>query len=506
MKYIIYCRKSTESEDRQVLSIDSQEKELLSLASTNNWYISKIYKESKSAKEPGRLIFEEMISFIEKSKEEYCILVWNLDRLARNSVDGGKIIWLLDKGVIEEIRTPSKFFRNNADDKFMMGLLFGFAKKYVDDLSVNVKRGNKAKLEKGGWPGSAPLGYINDKELKTLVIDQERAYCVKRCFELYSTGKYTIGELTKVMASEGMRSRNGCEISKSNIHKLLRNTFYYGLMFKGGNYYQGNHDPLISKELFDLVQTVSNKKVRIKKEKHFFHLRGLFTCAKCGCMLTATKKKGHDYYYCTNGKGSCSEHEHYLRSESLDDFIVFLLDKIAVDEDWIEIVYEASKQKLKNNRSEIYQSKETFLKQLESIQKKQSMLLDSFVSMTTPKEIYASKMKDLRDEEISIKEQLSKIESKEDKDQVILDKIRDLFLDASKLKEAYLNGDPEKRNTIANKLLWNLLVDSQKVLSYQAKEPFNILLNGPKMDSASCLQGRKDSNPQVFFWREAVCR
>jgi len=140
MKYIVYCRKSTESEDRQVLSIDSQENELLALAKANDIYISKTFKESKTAKEPGRPIFNEMLSFIENSKEEYCILVWNLDRLARNSVDGGKIIYLIDKGIIEEIRTPSKFFRNNSDDKFMMSLLFGFAKKYVDDLSVNVNR------------------------------------------------------------------------------------------------------------------------------------------------------------------------------------------------------------------------------------------------------------------------------------------------------------------------------------------------------------------------------
>jgi len=490
MKYIVYCRKSTESEDRQVLSIDSQEKELLSLATANNWYISKTYKESKTAKEPGRSIFEEMLSFIEKSKEEYCILVWNLDRLARNSVDGGKIIYLIDRGIIEEIRTPSKFFRNNSDDKFMMSLLFGFAKKYVDDLSVNVKRGNKAKLEKGGWPGPAPLGYINDKELKTLVIDQERAYFVKRCFELYSTNRYTIGELKKILASEGLRSRNGQEICKSNIHKLLKNTFYYGLMCKGGNYYQGNHDPIISKELFDSAQVVMKKKIHVKQEKHFFHLRGLFTCAKCGCMLTATKKKGHDYYYCTNGKGGCSEHEHYLRSENLDEFIVSLLDQISVDEEWIEIVYEASKQKLSQNRSQMGQNKETFLKQLESVQKKQSILLDSFVSMTTPKEIYASKMRDLRDEEMAINDQLSKLDSKEDRDEALLDKIKGIFLEASKIKEEYLNGSSEKRNSVANQLLWNLSIENQKVLSYQAKEPFSILLKGSKIDSVSCLQGR----------------
>lgn len=490
MKYIIYCRKSTESEDRQVLSIDSQEKELLDLASNNNWYISKIYKESKSAKEPGRSIFNELLSFIEKSNEEYCILVWNLDRLARNSVDGGRIIYLIDKGMIEEIRTPSKFFRNNSDDKFLMSLLFGFAKKYVDDLSVNVKRGNKAKLEKGGWPGSAPLGYINDKHKKCLVIDQEKAYFVKRCFELYSTGRYTVAELLKILTEEGLRSRNNTIVSKSNIHKLLQNTFYYGLMFNNGNYYQGNHDPLISKSLFDSAQLVLKRKVHFKKEKHFFHLRGMFTCAVCGCSLTATRKKGHDYYYCTNGKKTCSEHKHYIRSEKLDNYLVGLFDKVAIDEEWVNIVYEASGQKLRMNKESKGQSQENLLKQLESIRRKQNILLDSFVSMTTPKEIYASKMKDLRDEEMAIKEHLTKFDQDKNRDELVLNKIKEVLLDASKAKQEYLEGSPEKKNIVANKLLWNLSVQNQKVLSFQAKEPFNILLNDPKIDSLSCLQGR----------------
>lgn len=490
MKYIIYCRKSTESEDRQVLSIDSQEAELLAVAKVNNFYISKTYKESKTAKEPGRVIFNEMISFMQKNKDEYCILCWNLDRLARNSVDGGQIIWLLDQGVIEEIKTPSKFFKNNSDDKFMMSLLFGFAKKYVDDLSVNVKRGNKAKLEKGGWPGSAPLGYINDKENKTLVIDQERAYFVKRCFELYSTGKYSINGLTKLLTKEGLRSRKGNPVSRSNIHNLLKNTFYYGLMSKGGNYYQGNHDPIISKELFDSAQLSTKMKPSFKEIKQFFHLRGLFVCANCGCSLTATKKKGHDYYYCTNGKGVCSEHKHYLRSEVLDEYLISLFDKISIDEEWINIVYEASKQKIKSKKSQKVDEKEKLEKQLKSIQSKQSVLLDSFISMTTPRDVYGAKMKELSNEEMSIKEEISKLNSKRDNDEIILNKIRDVLLEASQIKEEYRKGSPEKKNNIVNQLLWNLSVKDQKVLSFKAKEPFSILLNSPKIDSLSCLQGR----------------
>lgn len=145
MKHLIYCRKSTESDDRQVLSIDSQESTLLDLAKRNGYEIFKTFKESKSAKKPGRPVFSEMMSFMEHTKDEYCILTWNLDRLARNSLDGGNIIWFMDQGLITEIRTYDRIFRNTSDDKMMMNFSFGCAKKYIDDLSANVKRGNKTK-------------------------------------------------------------------------------------------------------------------------------------------------------------------------------------------------------------------------------------------------------------------------------------------------------------------------------------------------------------------------
>jgi site-specific DNA recombinase len=488
MKYIIYCRKSTESDDRQVLSIDSQESTLLEIARNNSYEIFRTFKESKSAKKPGRPVFNEMMSFMEKTKDEYCILTWNLDRLARNSFDGGNIIWFMDQGLITEIMTYDKVFKNNADDKMMMNMVFGFAKKYVDDLSKNVKRGNKTKMEQGGWPGYSPYGYLNDKANKTILVDEERSGYVKRCFELFSSGRFNLREVTKIMEEEGMRSRGGCKVSKSNIQNILTSTFYYGFMHKGDNYYQGNHEPLISKKTFDDAQEVLKRRGRFKKEKHFFHLRGLFTCAVCGCTLTASKKKGHDYYYCTNGKKVCSEHKNYLRSEVLDNLIVPFFEKINIDEDIIQIAYESVREERGLNKVTKMESIEVLSKQLEGVKRKQEVLLDSFVSQTTPKDIYASKMGKLNGEEIDIKQRLSFLELEESKQAIIDDKVRDFLLDTKKMKDDYFNSSEAKKNLIANRLLWNLSMSGQEVLSYKAKEPFDVLLNGPKIcDSVSLL-------------------
>ena len=194
MKYIVIFRKFSEAEDRQVLSIDSQESELQRIADRDGFVITKIFKESKSAKSSGRPVFNEMLAYIQKSGE--CVLlVWKPDRIARNMVDGGLTIELMDKGFIKEIRTPEKSFHNTSDDKFMMTLDFGIAKKYVDDLSVNVKRGNRAKLERGGWPNYAPFGYANDRLTKTIHPDEKIAPFIVRIFERYAQGGVSLQEM-----------------------------------------------------------------------------------------------------------------------------------------------------------------------------------------------------------------------------------------------------------------------------------------------------------------------
>ena len=186
MKYIIYCRKSTDTEDKQVQSLESQENELVRLAENQNLQVSEILKESMSAKSEGRPVFKKLLENIIDKKADG-IICWKLDHLARNMIDGGKVMDLLGKGIIKEIRTfESTHFPS--DNVLMLAVHFGMANQFVRDLSVNVKRGNRTKLEHGEWPNHAPLGYLNKD--KTIAVDPERAKYVVRMFEMYSTGGY----------------------------------------------------------------------------------------------------------------------------------------------------------------------------------------------------------------------------------------------------------------------------------------------------------------------------
>jgi site-specific DNA recombinase len=186
VKYCLYARKSTESEERQVLSIDSQIKEMFQLAERENLEVVTIKQESHSAKETGqRPIFNEIIDEIKQGKFNG-ILTWAPDRISRNAGDLGKIVDLMDAGLLQDIRTFGQRFGNNPNEKFLLMILGSQAKLENDNRGINVKRGLRTRVEMGLWPGIAPLGYLNQKLMDKkcqILIDPLRAPVIKKMFE-----------------------------------------------------------------------------------------------------------------------------------------------------------------------------------------------------------------------------------------------------------------------------------------------------------------------------------
>ena len=193
-RYVLYVRKSTDDKDKQVRSLKDQIAECREFAEDQNIRVVKIIQESESAKQPDiRPGFRKMLEDIKAGVYDG-ILAWHPDRLARNFIDGGLIIDLLQRGVLKSIQTYEKEYLPT-DNVLMMAVELGMANQYSRDLSESVKRGNRQKLMQGGWPCHVPFGYRNNKADKTLFVDPVHGKHVQMIFEYYSTGLYSFGEL-----------------------------------------------------------------------------------------------------------------------------------------------------------------------------------------------------------------------------------------------------------------------------------------------------------------------
>ena len=243
-KYILYARKSTDVEDKQVLSIEAQLVELRAYAHNENLQIIDELVEKKSAKTPGRPVFAELLKRIERG-EANGIIAWHPDRLARNSVDGGQIVYLLDQTHLSNLKFPTFWFENTSQGKFMLSIAFGQSKYYVDNLSENTKRGLRQKVRRGEMPGRAPLGYINDMRTKTVVVDKRRAPLVVEAFERYARGDQRLQDIANFLASNGIKTKGGRPLKKDQIAKMLTNPFYYGHFRYAGEVFEGKHTPIV---------------------------------------------------------------------------------------------------------------------------------------------------------------------------------------------------------------------------------------------------------------------
>lgn len=319
IKYVLYARKSTESEERQVLSIDSQVKEMLELAEREKLEIVEIRRESHSAKESGqRPVYKEILEDVRRGRFNG-ILTWAPDRLSRNAGDLGSIVDLMDQQLLMEIRTYGQQFKNSPNEKFLLMILCSQAKLENDNKSVNVKRGLRTRVEMGLWPGPAPTGYMKEKRMDRkceTLLDPERAPIIKKMFEKVAYEHWSGRKIYNWLKFDlNLRTAAGKKhLSLGNIYKILDNTFYYGVFEyprKSGNWYTGKHEAIVTKELFDLVQAQIKSNV-LRVENKEFAFTKMMLCGLCGSGISADEKfkklknggvARYVYYGCTKARG-----------------------------------------------------------------------------------------------------------------------------------------------------------------------------------------------------------
>jgi len=374
--------------------------------------------ERQSAKKPGRPIFNEMVDLIEKGEADG-IVCWKLDRLARNPVDSGRISWLLQEGVIQHIQVHDRSFYPT-DNVLMTSVEFGMANQFILDLKVNTKRGLQAKAKRGDFPGLAPTGYLNDSRIKLVAIDKKKSKIVKCVFELYAEGNWRLEDAVNFFAENGIKTKKGKPLHRDQISYLLSNPFYTGLFRYAGELYEGNHEPIISKELFDKVQAVLAKRCRPKNpESEPQTLCGLIRCGSCGMMITAEHKFKHQlngnvheyvYYRCTRKNKTIKCIEPAIREEALEGQLTEIMKKYTIPNEWVE---KLAKMADKDEQGAAYSTGkrvQELRNEIQTISQKLQRLLDAYLDQDIEQEIYRSEKAELLSRKKSLEEKVGNLQ------------------------------------------------------------------------------------------------
>jgi DNA invertase Pin-like site-specific DNA recombinase len=479
MRYFIYCRKSSEAEDRQILSLESQIAELRRVClHGSDVTVVDTYQEARSAKAPGRALFNEMLERIQRGEAEG-IIAWHPDRLSRNSVDAGTLIWLLDRGVLKDLKFATYTFENNPQGKFTLAMFLVQSKYYVDSLSENVKRGNRTKVEKGWRPNGAPIGYRNCPVTRTIIPDPERFFLVRRMFDLMISGAYSPNEIRIIARDEwGLRtpvrkSIGGKPLSRSAVYRILTNPFYAGVLEWNGQSFPGSHEPMITLDEFDLIQQRFGRAHPTRPQKKDFPFRGLIRCGACGLSVTVSETVNrhgshYTYYHCTRRRSNgakCSQPS--IRAEELEAQILGFLESLSLppdEHDWA--LREAEK-----IDEEEWKHEERRLAVMEQGLQKVGKALDTLMhlrlnDMVTDDE-FVSRRNELQQEELRLRERLKRVGRQVEASKPVTEFVSFSIRAADWFQAA---GDRTKRKILLATGSNPLLTD--KILNVEAKKPF----------------------------------
>jgi len=476
---VIYARVSTKEQQEEGYSIPAQLKAIRSFCVQEKLSPVAEFLEADTAGKTGRREFTRMLEYLRANHEVQVVVAHKLDRLYRNFRD--------QLSLEEDLGIRARYVQGDVPDtpqgEFVRDVMLSQAKFYLRNLSEEVRKGMDEKIAQGGWPHQAPVGYLNDKESRSVVIDPERAPIIRYAFERYSSGVVSLDQLRNELSERGLLTKKSKPIVTSAIHHILCNPFYRGIMRYKSKLYPGNHEPLVSPQLFQEVQErLSNNRHGTRPQKRTYALRGTLRCAECGCLITAGTHKGHSYYRCTHGKGknSCSQRS-YIREDLLMQQVESILAGITIGPDIVNALCRDAALLMEETRSESSEHRKSIERSLETSIRKESRLLDGYLDGTIPQSSYTAKVQSLSEERNALELALA------DLDHGAVRTIEQVRADAERASSATLDfqsAATEGKREVVETLLCNLLVEDGHISSYQYKDPFGVL----QMDSSGVFK------------------
>jgi site-specific DNA recombinase len=477
---VTYARVSSKEQEREGFSIPAQLKLLRDYAFRNGFSIVKEFIDIETAKTSGRQNFGQMVQFFSKDRDCRVVLVEKTDRLYRNFRDAVTLEDLdLEIHLVKEGQIISKEAKSQA--KLIHGMQLVLARNYIENLREEVKKGMREKAEQGVYPGRVPLGYRNDRANRTVEVHSENAAVVRRIFELYASGQYSLSQLKKAIQKE-----NGKNISRAYLHTILTNPFYIGQFLWGGHLYNATHPTFISIDLYNRVEGILRGHNKPKYRKQEFAFRGLLRCAQDQCAITAERKKGkYVYYRCTGYRGKCATPR--FTEQEMAEKLGVILKGIQIPEHVLANLQKSLVHDQEKAQNVITAQRNALQARLSAVRQRMDRAYQDKLDGKIPEDFWERKMADWTTEEYSIRGALNRLEHP--KSERLLTTQRTLEL-ANKAYSLYLTRNPQEQAQLLKMVLLNCAVDSATVQPTYRK-PFDLIFERAKCEDWS---GREDLN------------
>lgn len=473
-KAIIYARVSSDEQKKEGFSIPAQIDLLKNYAKKNNIEVVKVYEESQTAKQAGRVKFNEMIKFLDSSKDIKTILVEKTDRLYRNFKDYVEIGET--KFEIHLVKENEIIGKNaTSHQKFVHGIKVLMAKNFIDNLSEETKKGRLKKAQEGYFIGQVPYGY-KKLDPKNAIIDEEKAPFVRRAFELYSQGDLSLEKVRSILLEEKyIYSPSSPKVSKGQLQFLLQNVNYTGVLKFQDETYQGRHEAIISEKLFNAVQKAFKKDNKpLYRNDHDFAFAGLLKCAECGCAITAEIKKGkYVYYHCTGHDKTCSQKKIYIREEDIAKQFDEAVKAIDLNDNHIEYIKIGLKESLADKVKFSEERIESLQAQHKRIKERLNKLYIDKLDEIVDNDFWLEKKQEWTNQLSEIENLLQAFNNADkkyyDEGVQILELLKDAY-------NKYLKQNNHEKRKMLKYLLSNCTINDKKV-SYDYNLPFAYFVN-----------------------------
>ncbi len=488
---ILFCRVSSREQEETGYSLPAQESYLQSYANRNRLNVVKVFNISESASgRKARVEFNQMLSYV--NKENINVIVCEkVDRLTRNQKDAVTVDeWVKEDSFHEVHFVKNSFILNNeskASDKFVWNIHVSQAQFNIENLSEEVKKGQKEKISEGWYPSQAPVGYKSelDGKKKVIALDPETAPLVESVLNEYASGIHSVMSICRYAKKIGLRNLKGNFIAKTSMHRLLQNPFYYGMFRWNGETYVGNHPPIIDKSTFDKIQKHLVRKTPIRYNKINALYRGILHCKECNRLITWESHKGHLYGYCKGCRGKKGVKEPEVKKPLMRVWHGAKINKKPV----AEAVREGVIGYVMNSDGLVDRTNAQIEKDIEKYTSRLSQLIDDRADGLITPEMYSMKFTEYNDTLTNLRIQLK--ENTQNGEFLDIEGFKG-FLDGSQNLEYYYEHAVKEERRKLLKFAFENVAYANNSLDYKFTDAYTLLYKAVEVTNSSEIKNTKE--------------